>query len=638
MSEEKAEELNQKGRALLEEEKLEEALEVLQEAQRISYSPAVTNNLATVYFLRGEVEKTLQILEPNLSSTAPYNPYAHGLAVQALAALNKKEEAYQQLEEAVADFEVGIAEYFYDTPIPDFWKEYTVIILRAAGALREHRKVLELFNRWKKYHIMWECSYLGGVAAFNMKRFAQAAKFWSSGKNGGKFSYALQRIAFLAERGTIPPFELEYELPSPSKLQSLVEKASTSDEHDKELSKRGIIRIHFLSLVLESEAEEDLVDFALEKLIVNGEKWGQELGEELLASGSFSMTVKFGAAKALTKLGVYKENEPIRVNVDGREQEIVIKSMEIVEEHDEKLEKVMKSARKLQKKRRYGKAIDLLNKLYVEEGKIYPPAFLLQANLHFQNNEPEECRKLLEIMNDVIPDNVTILFNLTFICLELDDVENARAFFHRAKEIAADQEVSQELRDKLPLMEEQLSIAEEEGSSETEKKFKSPEVVKEMFSDFLEKKRQRIEEKTIPADATLVRGLKNMPAVWLDGMCYDWGLEPARTRKERERQIASYLLEYDNLRRLVEELEEEELEILKFLLEKGGWSKIGVISRKFGTMDGDGFYWHENLPRSPLGYLWSQGIVFVGKTNIKGQRCKIVSLPMELREKLSGLL
>ncbi|MHB1044206.1 MAG: hypothetical protein ACYC0Q_15400 [Eubacteriales bacterium] len=59
---------------------------------------------------------------------------------------------------------------------------------------------------------------------------------------------------------------------------------------------------------------------------------------------------------------------------------------------------------------------------------------------------------------------------------------------------------------------------------------------------------------------------------------------------------------------------EEERELLKFLLSRGGFSRINAVTRRFGATEGDGFFWVEEEPASPLGLLWSRALVMVGKT------------------------
>ncbi|MDP3044044.1 MAG: hypothetical protein Q8N93_01360, partial [Bacillota bacterium] len=162
--------------------------------------------------------------------------------------------------------------------------------------------------------------------------------------------------------------------------------------------------------------------------------------------------------------------------------------------------------------------------------------------------------------------------------------------------------------------------------------------VEELFELAAEEQRATVEAKPLILNATLTRGLKNMPAIWLDGMCDDWEIRPVRTRKEREEEIIAYLGDDGNLGRLVAKLDEDEVELLRFLLGKGGWSKMGSVSRRFGTMDGDGYFWNELAPVSPLGSLWSQALVMVGRTQIDGRYYRVAVIPAELREKLPILL
>jgi hypothetical protein len=52
------------------------------------------------------------------------------------------------------------------------------MIMRAAGKLGDDRQVLDLYKRWQSHHVSWENKYLAGIAAFNLKRFRQAASYW----------------------------------------------------------------------------------------------------------------------------------------------------------------------------------------------------------------------------------------------------------------------------------------------------------------------------------------------------------------------------------------------------------------------------------------------------------------------------
>ncbi len=123
-----------------------------------------------------------------------------------------------------------------------------------------------------------------------------------------------------------------------------------------------------------------------------------------------------------------------------------------------------------------------------------------------------------------------------------------------------------------------------------------------------------------------------MPNIWLEGIVDDYDLKDVKRRPERERIIIDFLLNKSNLNKCLETLEENEISLLRYLSEKGGWARLSVITRKFGSMEEDGFYWNEFIPSSSLGFLWSQALVMVGRANLKGCRTKIATIPVELRD------
>ena len=130
-----------------------------------------------------------------------------------------------------------------------------------------------------------------------------------------------------------------------------------------------------------------------------------------------------------------------------------------------------------------------------------------------------------------------------------------------------------------------------------------------------------------------------MPVEWIDDACSRYDLPPARMRAEREKQLIQYLQQPDQLEKIVAALDDDEVELLQYLLEREGWSRIGPITRKFGSMQGDGFYWNEGEgPYSPLGILWSRGLVFVGRSQIDNRRTKIAAIPVELRSLLTQMV
>ena len=129
-----------------------------------------------------------------------------------------------------------------------------------------------------------------------------------------------------------------------------------------------------------------------------------------------------------------------------------------------------------------------------------------------------------------------------------------------------------------------------------------------------------------------------MPNHWLYNICDSFGLERCRLRRDREKLIASSLARVAVLKKAIAELDEAEQELLRYLLERGGWARLNAVTRKFGAMEGDGYYWLDEEPESPLGYLWSCALVMVGRARLESGSARVVVVPADLREKLARIL
>lgn len=156
--------------------------------------------------------------------------------------------------------------------------------------------------------------------------------------------------------------------------------------------------------------------------------------------------------------------------------------------------------------------------------------------------------------------------------------------------------------------------------------------VKENYFFEVEKElRLEVEEKKFTPESPLMRGLKNMPNEWLQNICLIHGIDLCRLRSEREKAITAYLTSPEHLKETVKELTHSEEDLLEYLLDKGGWAPLSSVSRKFGKMEGDGYYWDEDEPQSTTGMLWSKGLVVVGKAIVNNRLIKIVAIPVDLR-------
>ncbi|MCL5982016.1 MAG: SNF2-related protein [Firmicutes bacterium] len=198
------------------------------------------------------------------------------------------------------------------------WQEYISMIMRAAGKLGDDRQVLDLYKRWQSHHVNWENKYLAGIAAFNLKRYRQAASYWG---DIPELSYApdMQYVALLADRGTVPPFRLEYEVITAQHLEEILT-CLKEDNLPVVVLEGGMARMSLLLTVVHEKKDESRVAAIVEMVVVNGGEWGKKFGREVLEATVFSVPVKLSAALGLVKAGVFQENEDIPILLEGKRQ------------------------------------------------------------------------------------------------------------------------------------------------------------------------------------------------------------------------------------------------------------------------------------------------------------------------------
>lgn len=235
--------------------------------------------------------------------------------------------------------------------------------------------------------------------------------------------------------------------------------------------------------------------------------------------------------------------EPVPMVSDGKEEmvHIDVKTPEIIEGHDAKLDKLVQKARRLRDQGKIDQATAVLEELYTE-GVYYPPAMLTLANLLRRQNRLKEALGIMDLLESLAPDDSAVLFNFAALMVQLQDPERARSYFLRRIDPGS---APEEIRSKLPILENELEKLEARSQSEHPAfPYVSLEKLERHFS---ESKRSKIEDKPLPIDATLANGLKNMPAKWLTAACRAHGLEPAQHRLEREKQLIEFLTDRDNL-------------------------------------------------------------------------------------------
>ena len=619
----KAEELADKGIAYLENGDVTKAKEMFEEAVKIDSSVPMINNLALAKFMSGDWAGAMDTLSVNLGNEEICSPYAHGLAARILSVMGQKEEALKHVKEAVKHFESGVSLQKDLGHVSDSWKEYSTIIMRAAAESGEHRMVLDLYKKWHNYHVSWENAYLAGIAAFNLKKFKQAASYWTNIYEIN-FAAELQQVAILAERGTIPPFNMEYEVISHELGKEIINEKSKSDEEFKECINRGIIRMVLLITALREDAGEDLAGQITESLILYGDDWGRQLGEGFLMSTIVPFTIKYAAAKALVESGVYNFNEPIQMYFDGKTQEVAISRFEIIWELDEETETLYNLAISSRNKGAVDEAVKLFETIFEDRDIFYPPAMMTLANLYRQKDLYDKAQRIYQMLEEISPEEPAVLFNFSAYWMECGDFDKAREYLERINIEGLDEF----FLEKIEALKNEIDYRDQDLVSWIEEK---------MYAAAEESMREKIENKRLSINSSLLRCLKNMPVEWLEGICRRCGFKPDRLRKDKEAQIIKFYSDIKNVQTVVEGLDSDEMELINYLLENEGWARINVVTRKFGSIKGDGYYWDEEEPESTQGKLWSKGLVAVGTTYLDNRRCRIVLIPLELRDMLKRI-
>jgi tetratricopeptide (TPR) repeat protein len=472
-------------------ENLEEAEKLLTRALDKSDSPKTRVRLAQVRLSAGNAVGALELVMPLVGGDSFM---AELMAVRSYLALGRETEMEHHLEKLVELVDGMLSAN--RRKLSEDHREYVGLLLQQLGMINRHRQVLELYKRWQPYVLDWDVRYFAAVASFNMGRFKQAAAHWSA---IGEVPLAMnmQYVAVLVERGTIPPFDLEYMFPDRDMIERLAEEFSSLDPQQLP----GIVRMAFLGMVVDEEAEEEDVLELLMPLVLGLDDWGAALGLGLLESSIIRGPVKMAAVQLLVQAGVLPEDHPIPVTVDDETMMVTVTRRE----------------------------------------------------------QPIKSSDLDHLIN-----------RLTF--------------------------------------------------------------------NYKEESRMAVEHKRLSPDSALLRGLKNMPSIWLDAICSFFELEPARYRKDREKQIAKFLSTPGGVYLAVQKLSDEEQELLRYVLDSGGWVRIGNVTRKFGSMEGDAYFWPEEEPETTLARLWRTALVMVGTTTIGKQNVRIVTVPADIRESVRDIL
>jgi tetratricopeptide (TPR) repeat protein len=333
--------------------------------------------MAMAYYLAGDYDTCLRSLQLNLADGAVLNPYAHSLACLALVKTGRLRDARTQLEKAIKEMDEGLKAQARSGVSLATWYEYAVIILRAAGTLQDHRLVYELYNKWRSRQSNWESAYFGGVAAFNLKKYRQAASCWASIANFWRPLMTMQQVAMLADRGNIPHFTLDYVHIDRDKIMKMAEDAAGDPVKMQQMFSDSTVRLLYLIIVLDEEMDIKPRKIFLSYIIRYGGEWGCRMGKDWLLSPTINDELKTAAAMALVETGVIQPGEPMQMYIGNQQREVYLREYILSPETEAKMARVYEKATNLARSGKIEEAARLLEGPLLEEGSVYLPAMIL---------------------------------------------------------------------------------------------------------------------------------------------------------------------------------------------------------------------------------------------------------------------
>jgi ATP/maltotriose-dependent transcriptional regulator MalT len=260
----------------------------------------------------------------------------------------------------------------------------------------------------------------------------------------------------------------------------------------------------------------------------------------------------------------------------------------------------------------------------VHGDRLYVPAAVAYANVLRTQGERKEARRWLELLRDALPNHPVVLYNLAGLSAEEGNIEAARSYL----DAIDTEDLPAELAEKVTAFVESLE----------------PHLLPGYIMERIEEeyRRQADERPISPETLTLSRALNQIPAEWLNAACRLYRVpSPARLRRDRAQQLAHILVsEPATALRVLASLDHDGQTrgLLRLLLQRGGWARAGMVTRRFGPEEGDGYFWAEKLPTSPLGRLRVACLAFVGRATLEGRRSRVVAVPVDLRTALKGPL
>ena len=132
--------------------------------------------------------------------------------------------------------------------------------------------------------------------------------------------------------------------------------------------------------------------------------------------------------------------------------------------------------------------------------------------------------------------------------------------------------------------------------------------------------------------------LERLPREWIQAMADFWHLPKRRLKRDHILDLQQWFAAPGAAAALAGALEEAERACLADLLAKGGICEYEQLAAKFGSEEGDDYWWSRKPPVSTIGRLRLMGLLFVGRDPAKSQAGRIVMIPEGLVQQVEAAL
>lgn len=149
---------------------------------------------------------------------------------------------------------------------------------------------------------------------------------------------------------------------------------------------------------------------------------------------------------------------------------------------------------------------------------------------------------------------------------------------------------------------------------------------------------EKVDQQAISAKIQFRTGVSRYPAVWLEPTLKAWHIVNRGAKKEKLLLLETAVHDQTRLNRVIALLTDDQRAILAQVLVGGGVVKYQTVARKYGDETDDSYFWSSKPPTSSIGQLRVWGLLFVGRMQIGQRREKVLVIPADLRETLSGIL